>query len=139
MGFFTLDIARLVGSRGRVVVVDIQPKMLASLKRRANRAGVAGSIDARVVAPETMALDDLAGAVDFVVAIAMVHELPNGAHFFEECAASLKPGGGMLLVEPAGHVKPDAFGQELEDAARFGLAVEGRPQVWRSHAAVLRK
>ncbi|HXN47666.1 MAG TPA: methyltransferase domain-containing protein, partial [Bryobacteraceae bacterium] len=28
MGFFTLDLARLVGSSGRVVAVDIQPKML---------------------------------------------------------------------------------------------------------------
>jgi len=34
MGFFTLEIARLVGPSGRVVAVDIQPRMLSSLRRR---------------------------------------------------------------------------------------------------------
>jgi len=37
MGFFTLEIARLVGPSGRVVAVDIQPHMLSRLKRRAAR------------------------------------------------------------------------------------------------------
>ena len=36
MGFFTLAVARLVGPEGRVVAVDLQPKMLASLERRAS-------------------------------------------------------------------------------------------------------
>src|SRR5713226_6618958 len=35
MGFFTLELARLVGSSGRVIAVEIQPKMLVRLKRRA--------------------------------------------------------------------------------------------------------
>lgn len=29
MGFFTLDLARMVGPRGRVVAVDVQERMLA--------------------------------------------------------------------------------------------------------------
>lgn len=40
MGFFTLELARLVGPSGRVVAVDIQPRMLAGLRRRAARAGL---------------------------------------------------------------------------------------------------
>ena len=35
MGFFTLEIAKLVGSSGRVVAVDVQPQMIEGLKRRA--------------------------------------------------------------------------------------------------------
>ena len=35
MGFFTLAMARLAGPSGRVVAVDIQPRMLAALERRA--------------------------------------------------------------------------------------------------------
>jgi ubiquinone/menaquinone biosynthesis C-methylase UbiE len=38
MGAFTLELARLVGSSGRVVAVDVQSKMLDGLKRRAKRA-----------------------------------------------------------------------------------------------------
>src|ERR1022692_3696772 len=35
MGFFTLELARRVGASGRVVAVDIQPRMLDRLKRPA--------------------------------------------------------------------------------------------------------
>ena len=38
MGFFTIPLARLVGASGRVVAVDLQPKMIAGLKRRAAKA-----------------------------------------------------------------------------------------------------
>src|SRR5215475_14588300 len=34
MGFFTLEIAKLVGSSGRVVAVDVEPQMIEGLKRR---------------------------------------------------------------------------------------------------------
>ena len=34
MGFFTIELARLVGGTGRVIAVDIQPKMLDGLKAR---------------------------------------------------------------------------------------------------------
>ena len=37
MGFFTLEAARMVGPDGRVVAVDVQPRMLAGLERRAAR------------------------------------------------------------------------------------------------------
>ena len=35
MGFFTLELARMVGETGRVVAVDLQEKMLAALRRPA--------------------------------------------------------------------------------------------------------
>jgi 2-polyprenyl-3-methyl-5-hydroxy-6-metoxy-1,4-benzoquinol methylase len=35
MGFFTIPLARLVGNAGRVIAVDMQPKMIKGLKRRA--------------------------------------------------------------------------------------------------------
>ena len=44
MGYFTLPLARMVGSSGRVLAVDIQPKMLSILVRRAQKAGLADRI-----------------------------------------------------------------------------------------------
>jgi precorrin-6B methylase 2 len=41
MEFFTLELARLVGPAGRVVAIDVQPRMLAGLARSAARAGLA--------------------------------------------------------------------------------------------------
>ena len=48
MGFFTLELARRVGDSGRVVAVDVQPRMLAGLKRRAAKAGVLDRVDVRL-------------------------------------------------------------------------------------------
>jgi len=44
MGHFTLELARRVGSRGKVVAVDVQPRMIETLRRRAEEAGLAGGV-----------------------------------------------------------------------------------------------
>jgi SAM-dependent methyltransferase len=139
MGFFTLELAGRVGDRGRVVAVDIQPKMLAALERRAAKAGLGNRVETRLIPPDSMALADLAGTVDFAFACAMVHELPDAARFFREVGDALKPGASLLLVEPRGHVTAAQFDEELALAAAAGLGVAGRPKLHRSHAAVLTK
>ena len=139
MGFFTLELARLVGVSGRVVAVDIQRKMLDSLGRRAASAGVRERLETRLAQSDSLGLADLAGKVDFVLAFAMVHEMPSAARFFQEAAWTMKPGAQMLLAEPAGHVKPALFDAELAAAAKDGLIVTDRPEIRRSHTALLNK
>jgi len=82
MGFFTLELARLVGPSGRVIAVDVQPKMLAELRRRAAKAGVLDRIEARQGPGDRMGLNDLNGQADFALAFAVVHELPSAGKFF---------------------------------------------------------
>ncbi len=137
MGFFTLELARLVGPAGRVIAVDVQPRMLASLRRRAARRALADRIETRLAGEGGLGVADLAGRVDFALAFAVVHEVPDAAHFFAEVAASLKPGARLLLAEPFPRVSDAAFGDTLEVAARTGLRVEGRPAIASSLAAVL--
>ncbi len=139
MGFFTLPLAGLVGASGRVVAVDVQPKMLSALKRRATKAGLLDRIDARLVAPDSMGISDLAATVDFTLAFAVVHEMPSADSFFRQVAAASKPGAQLLFVEPAGHVKSQEFESELEAAGRAGFLTQGRPSIRRSHAALLRR
>ena len=139
MGFFTLALAQSVGDTGLVVAVDIQLKMLAALERRAAKAGLRGRIETRLVRPGSMEIPDLAGKVDFALVFAVVHEMPNEKSFFGELSASLKPGGTVLLVEPAGHVKTAKFEQELAAAGAAGLVPIDRPRLNRNHAALLRK
>jgi 2-polyprenyl-3-methyl-5-hydroxy-6-metoxy-1,4-benzoquinol methylase len=139
MGFLTLPLARLVGSAGRVVAVDIQAKMLESLRRRAAKAGLLARIETRLAQPDSMGVGDLRGAVDFVLAFWMVHEMPTAEVFFLEAAEALKPGGMLLLAEPKGHVKQEKFEQELAAARQTGLEVAERPAIRRSMATVLRK
>jgi len=139
MGFFTVELARQVGATGRVVAVDVQPRMISGLKRRLAKAGLLERTDARVTPADSMGLQDLQGKVDFALAMAVVHEMPSSSRFFAEVAQALKPGATLLLAEPSGHVKTDAFEAELQDAAGAGLEVVGRPVIRRSQAALLRR
>jgi ubiquinone/menaquinone biosynthesis C-methylase UbiE len=137
MGFFTLELARRVGPRGRVVAVDLQAQMLAGLRRRAARAGLAERIETRQASEHSLCVDDLAGQVDLVVAFAMVHELPDAGRFFAEARRALRPGGRLLLAEPAGHVSAQAFEATLQAAERAGFRRGEAPAVRRSLTAVL--
>ncbi len=139
MGFFTVPMARQVGAGGRVVAVDIQPRMVAGLKRRLAKAGLLDRTDARLAPSDSLGLQDLRGKVDFALAMAVVHEMPSSSRFFAEVAQAMKPGATLLLAEPSGHVKQSAFDAELQDAAAAGLEVVSRPVVRRSQAALLRK
>lgn len=139
MGFFTLEIARRVGSSGRVVAVDVQPRMIAGLLRRARRAGLCERIDARVVPPGSMGLGDLEGAVDVVFAFAVVHEMPAPGPFFSEAAVAMKTGARLLLAEPSGHVDAAEFAGQLAAAARSGLTVAGIPPLRGCRTALLSK
>jgi ubiquinone/menaquinone biosynthesis C-methylase UbiE len=137
--FFTLELARLVGPKGRVVAVDVEPEMIAGLRRRAERAGLSDRLEARVTPATTMALDGDKEAFDQVVAFAIVHEMPSAATFFAEAARAMKPGAKMLLAEPSGHIWPEEFDGELALAARNGLSVAERPATFGGLGAVLKK
>ncbi len=139
MGFFTLELARLVGPRGKVVAVDVQPRMLSGLRRRAAKAGLLDRIDVRQGSAEGMGVADLDGRVDFVLAFAVVHELPSAGRFFAEASAALAPGGRLLLVEPASHVPERDFAATVWTAEQSGFAASAGPPIRWSRSAVLTK
>ena len=64
MGFWTLDAARLAGPDGRVVAVDLQPRMLAALKQRAEKTRIVDRIELREWSGKSLCVDDLEGRVD---------------------------------------------------------------------------
>jgi ubiquinone/menaquinone biosynthesis C-methylase UbiE len=139
MGFFTLDIARLVGPRGRIVAVDLQKKMLDGLRRRAKKAALADRLEIRQAPADTLGIDDLAGQIDFVLAFAVVHEFPDAGRFFTETHRALKPGGQLLLAEPQGHVHEEAFAATVATAERSGFRVASHPGIRRSRSVVLQR
>jgi len=139
MGFFTLELARRVGPRGRVVAVDVQDRMLATLRRRAARQGLSDRIEIRPAAPGHLGVDDLRGRVDFLPAIFMVHEAPDAAAFFAQAHDALRQGGRMLVAEPKMHVRAGDFEALLETAARAGFVREGPLSFPGGHAAMMIK
>lgn len=134
-GFFTIELARLVGSTGRVVAVDLQDGMLDKVRKK-----IAGTeLEPRIVLHrcETRRLG-IARPVDFALAFWMVHEVPDPAGFFGELAALLRPGGQVLIVEPAFHVSKQEFAETLRAAYAAGFARMASPRLFFSRAALLK-
>lgn len=124
MGYFTLPLARMVGPNGRVVAVDIQPKMLSVLERRARKAELLDRIELRHVEGNGMGVEDLSGKVDFIAALHVVHEVPDQRRFFTEAWEVLKPRTKLLVVEPKGHVSQEKFEQSVSLAEKVGFQNE---------------
>ena len=139
MGFFSLPMARMVGPQGRVICVDLQQRMLDSLVKRARKAGLSDRIEARPCGEDGLGIEDLSGAVDFALAFAMVHEVPDPAGLLSQIGDALVPGGRLLIAEPAGHVSPDAFEQTVELACEAGFRFVERPRIAKSHSALMAK
>jgi len=107
-GFYTLQLARLVGPRGRVYAVDIQPEMLQMLARNAAEARLANirpvlgtPIDPRLPA----------GAIDMMLCVDVYHEFSHPEAMLGKIKESLAPDGQLVLVEfrgedPAVPIKP---------------------------------
>ncbi len=139
MGFFTLELARRAGAAGRVIAVDLQPKMLSGLERRASRAGLLDRIELRLAEPAALGVADLAGRVDLALALHVVHEVPDAGRFFVELFESLRPGGRLLFVEPKGHVSAEAFALSVAAAERAGFLASGTLPRFRGRTALLVK
>jgi len=139
MGFYSLDMARLVGPSGRVVCLDVQQEMLDGLVKRARRKRLNTVIETRRCSQESLGIDDLAGQADLVTAFHVVHETTYPRRFLRECAAALAPGGRLLVAEPRGHVSKSDFERTVTAAESAGLIRGETPAVWRSLGALLSK
>jgi len=135
-GPFTIALAQMVGSSGRVIAADIQPAMLAKVQRRVAQVGMQDRVELHVCEREHIGLS---AQVDFVLAFWMVHEVPIAAALFAEMHEALKPNGKLLLVEPRLHVGRRHFEKEIDAALEAKLKLLVRPSIRLSHAALLAK
>jgi ubiquinone/menaquinone biosynthesis C-methylase UbiE len=136
MGYFTLPLARMVGPQGTVIAADLQPQMLAGLRRRAERAGLLAQIQCHMARPERIGVSS---AVDFALAFWMLHEVQNPEAFLSEVRGILKPGAQLLLVEPILHVAEKQFNHEVAIAVRQGFEGSKGPTVRFSRSVLLTK
>jgi len=139
MGFFAVPLAGMVGPQGKVVCVDVQEKMLQSLQKRATKAHVSERIITRVCMPASLSLNDFNNMIDFAIAFAVVHEVPDARSLFEDIYRLLRPGGRCLIAEPKGHVSEQEFRHTLAMAEQANLRPTGGPKIIHCHTAVLKK
>jgi ubiquinone/menaquinone biosynthesis C-methylase UbiE len=133
MGYFSIPIAELVGSTGRVTAIDIQPKMLSAIVNRAQKKGVADRIKTHLAGPDSIGFHEKA---DFILAFWMVHEVPDQKKFLSEIRNLMKPDGLFLLVEPLLHVSRKNFARMVEMAEELGFVIKESPEIRMSQSAL---
>jgi len=136
VGYFTIPLARLTGETGKIIAADLQPKMLATIRRRAVKAGVDSRITLHQTAPDSIGIKE---PIDFCLAFWMVHEVPDRARFLGEIAANLKPGGLLLIAEPRIHVTRASFETTVKMAKGVGFLPVGEPKIFLSCSVFLQK
>jgi ubiquinone/menaquinone biosynthesis C-methylase UbiE len=136
-GVFTMSMARMVGSTGKVIAVDIQDEMLEMVKKKADAMAMNSRVKLQKCKAESLCVTEQA---DFILTFYMVHEVPDQERFFRELSAILKKGGTYLLVEPAiFHVSKSAFEKELKMAKENGLRITGERKLFMSRAVLFTK
>lgn len=133
MGYFTIPLAKLVGSTGKVTAVDIQPRMLSALAARAEAKGVSANIKTHLANPASLGIHDEA---DFILAFWMLHEVPDQQKFFLEIRDLMKPEGLFLMAEPLMHVPVKSFLRTVETAIDNGFVIKERPSIGMSRSVL---
>lgn len=95
-GFYTVQLAKLVGEKGRVLAVDIQPEMLHMLEERAKAEGLSNIelIEGTPVDPKLPPT-----GVDLILLVDVYHEFSHPEAMLAAMRGSLKDGGRIALVE----------------------------------------
>ena len=139
MGFFSLSLAEMVGAQGKVICIDLQEKMIEGLIKRARKAGLSERIETRLCSKDSLGLEEFTAIVDFALAAAVVHEVPNADRFFSEIYEAIKPDGKFLVSEPKGHVSDSEFGTTVSLAEQKGFHLINRSQTLFGRAALFQK
>lgn len=139
MGFFSLPLAKMVGKVGKVICVDVQEKMIQSLEKRAQKAGLSNRVETRICKGDSLGLGDIKEEVDFVLASAVVHEIPDTFHFFSEIYKTMQPSGRLLVLEPKMHVSETDFEITISIAQKNGFTVISSPEIRSSRVVLLQK
>lgn len=95
-GFYSLQLATMVGDAGRVLAVDVQPEMLKLLRERMEKHGIdnvtpiLGSFHNPYLPAEQ---------VDLILCVDVYHEFSHPEHMLSAMRDSLKPDGVIVLLE----------------------------------------
>jgi ubiquinone/menaquinone biosynthesis C-methylase UbiE len=136
-GFFSVEMAKLVGSGGKVIAADLQEGMLEKLRTKIRGTELEGRIRLVKCDPDGINVSD---RVDFVLTFYMVHEVPDKRAFLKQLHALLSDDGVYLLVEPKlFHVSRKEFEATTRLAQDVGFEVQSGPHLLASWSAVLKK
>ncbi|MBI4830682.1 MAG: methyltransferase domain-containing protein [Candidatus Lindowbacteria bacterium] len=95
-GLFTVRAARLLGPKGQLVSVDIQPKMIAVVEKNVREAGLT-NVKTHVASAYELPLND--ESMDRAFLITVLAEIPDRNRVLKELRRVIRPNGILSITE----------------------------------------
>jgi ubiquinone/menaquinone biosynthesis C-methylase UbiE len=135
-GFFSIEMAKMIGRNGKVISADLQEGMLQKLSNKTKGTELEERI--KLVKCDKSKIN-ISEKVDFILAFFMVHEVPDKNSFFKELKDILNEKGEFLLVEPKlFHVSRKEFELTTKLAEDNGFKIYQGPKLRFSWSAILK-
>lgn len=135
-GFFTIEMAKLVGETGRVIAADLQQNMLDKVAAKIIGTDLGQRIELHKCQDDSISISQ---KIDFVLAFWMIHEVPDQQRLFEELKSIMNPGCRIMIIEPKIHVNEKSFNNMIGRLELAGLEIIERPKIWLSRSVLLSK
>lgn len=135
-GYFTIEMARMVGNSGHLVAVDLQEGMLEIVKQKINKTSLENIIELHQCQQNEIGLTK---KFDFILVFWMLHETPDIILFLKELYSLLKSEGKILIAEPKFHVSQKEFNDSKMEMSKIGFKIMNEPPIFFSRSVVLSK
>jgi ubiquinone/menaquinone biosynthesis C-methylase UbiE len=135
-GFFSIEMAKMVGASGKVVAADLQQGMLDKLQAKIRDTVLEQTITLHKCRQDKIGLSM---QFDFIFIFYVLHEIPDQAGLFQELKTMLKPDGEILIIEPSFHVSAKDFNSSINALLNAGFAIAQRPGSLLNRSVAIRK
>ena len=134
-GFFSLEIANLVGTQGKVYACDVQKGMLNILRCKLKDSKLQQRIEIFNNKENSLVLNE---KVDFVFAFYSFHEMKYIDNIIIELTKIVKQETRILISEQKYHVSKIAFNIIIQKMEGNGFEICERPSIFLSRTVVMR-
>lgn len=134
-GYFTLEIAKLVGIQGKVIALDVQEGMLDILRQRIQNTDYENQIKLHQNREDTLEMNQ---KFDFILAFYSFHEMKFMDNIISELAKLVKPNTKILISEQRFHVSKHFFRAIINKMEEHGFKTIEKPRIFLSRTVVMK-
>lgn len=134
-GFFTPEVARMVGKTGKVIAADLQDGMLQKLNKKIKGTAVEGRIKLHKCEIDKIGITE---KVDLVLAFSMMHEVVDKKRFLIEIKSILNPDGRVYIIETMIHPPKRDFYDTIAKADEAEFEIVEKPRLFWSRVVILK-
>lgn len=126
-GYFTIEIARLLGDSGKVFAADVQKGMLEILRQKLNDSKLQHKIQIHNCPEDCICLTE---KFDFILAFYTFHEMKYLDNIIAELKTLIKPETKILIAEQQFHVSKYTFKTLIQKMEVNGFIICERPKMF---------